>query len=343
VPVIVPVFIGGLRRADQMAFALEVRGFSAGRRARRCRARRSRRDLLLIAARGGDGGGDRAPRRGHRAAGRRETRVARPGAAALACRVPRPAAAWGLAAHRWVATRAAELVRERCPALVAAPRASSATPPSSRTRSQAARRAARGRAALPEPRSLRAAAVSRLPRDRRAAERASARRGRARGHRCRGTARTLARRLRDELGRGDVAAARVTAGHLAHYAADATMPLHTTENYDGQRTGQRGIHRASRPARRRRPRRVHAARVEGRPRRPIAPEGAEGALFAALEQAHERLAPCSPPTATLARHQAGSRLYYRRLHADWSTSWPRSSARGACLTAALWEAHALGA
>ncbi len=30
-PVIVPVFIGGLRRADQMAFALEVRGFGAGR------------------------------------------------------------------------------------------------------------------------------------------------------------------------------------------------------------------------------------------------------------------------------------------------------------------------
>jgi energy-coupling factor transport system permease protein len=31
VPVIVPVFIGGLRRADQMAFALEVRGFNSGR------------------------------------------------------------------------------------------------------------------------------------------------------------------------------------------------------------------------------------------------------------------------------------------------------------------------
>ena len=31
VPVVVPVFIGGLRRADQMAFALEVRGFSSGR------------------------------------------------------------------------------------------------------------------------------------------------------------------------------------------------------------------------------------------------------------------------------------------------------------------------
>jgi energy-coupling factor transport system permease protein len=32
VPVIVPVVVGGLRRADQMAFALEVRGFSSGRR-----------------------------------------------------------------------------------------------------------------------------------------------------------------------------------------------------------------------------------------------------------------------------------------------------------------------
>lgn len=31
VPIIVPVFIGALRRADQMAFALEVRGFGAGR------------------------------------------------------------------------------------------------------------------------------------------------------------------------------------------------------------------------------------------------------------------------------------------------------------------------
>lgn len=32
VPVIVPVFMGGLRRADHMAIALEVRGFSCGRR-----------------------------------------------------------------------------------------------------------------------------------------------------------------------------------------------------------------------------------------------------------------------------------------------------------------------
>ena len=29
---------------------------------------------------------------------------------------------------------------------------------------------------------------------------------------------------------------------MGHYAADATMPLHTTTNYDGQQTGNRGIH-----------------------------------------------------------------------------------------------------
>jgi len=29
---------------------------------------------------------------------------------------------------------------------------------------------------------------------------------------------------------------------LGHYAADANVPLHTTDNYDGQKTGQRGIH-----------------------------------------------------------------------------------------------------
>jgi hypothetical protein len=33
------------------------------------------------------------------------------------------------------------------------------------------------------------------------------------------------------------------AADLGHYVADIHMPLHTTSNYDGQRTGQRGVHR----------------------------------------------------------------------------------------------------
>ncbi len=32
------------------------------------------------------------------------------------------------------------------------------------------------------------------------------------------------------------------AGDLAHYVGDASQPLHSTENYDGQLTGNRGIH-----------------------------------------------------------------------------------------------------
>ena len=34
---------------------------------------------------------------------------------------------------------------------------------------------------------------------------------------------------------------RVSA-ELGHYVADANVPLHTTRNYDGQLTGQNGIH-----------------------------------------------------------------------------------------------------
>jgi len=51
VPVIVPVFIGGLRRADQMAFALEVRGFSSERvRSTLPREGVDEFDLLLVGA-----------------------------------------------------------------------------------------------------------------------------------------------------------------------------------------------------------------------------------------------------------------------------------------------------
>lgn len=34
----------------------------------------------------------------------------------------------------------------------------------------------------------------------------------------------------------------VTAGTMGHYIADLSQPLHCTENYDGQLTGQKGIH-----------------------------------------------------------------------------------------------------
>lgn len=50
--------------------------------------------------------------------------------------------------------------------------------------------------------------------------------------------------LRDAFSRRDASACARLSGWLAHYAADASQPLHTTKNHDGQLTGNRGIHAA---------------------------------------------------------------------------------------------------
>lgn len=250
------------------------------------------------------------------------------------------AAAWGLSAHRWVATRAAELVRTDCPALGTAPRAvlgdAAVEPDTVLKRRDGRREGVRHFLNLDHygPPPFRA-----LPRDEHAAEARFGWKTVEREGRLPWWGAAVARRLRDELRRGDLAAARVTAGHLAHYAADATMPLHATENFDGQETGQRGVHR-----------RVEAELVDddleeytrrawkAAPRRPIAPEGAEGALFAALEQSYARAAVVLDADRNAARGtKVGSRLYYRRLHADLVDVMSERLAEAAVLTAALWQ------
>jgi hypothetical protein len=254
--------------------------------------------------------------------------------------LPSPAAAWGLASHRWVATRAAELVRDRCPALATAPRTvltdAAVAPDTVLKRRDGRREGVRHFLNLDH---YGAPPFRALPRERRAAEarfgpRTVEREGTLPWH---GAA--VARQLRDEIQRGDLAAARVTAGHLSHYAADATMPLHTTENNDGQRTGQRGIHR-----------RVEAWLVDADlgeytrrawkvdRRRPIAPAGAEGALFAALEQAHAQLAAVLAADRAATRDtKPASRLYFRRMHTDLADVLAEQLGAAAVLTAALWE------
>ncbi len=49
-------------------------------------------------------------------------------------------------------------------------------------------------------------------------------------------------RLVNAFQRGDVDRILRNATDLGHYVADAHVPLHTTENYNGQLTGQHGIH-----------------------------------------------------------------------------------------------------
>lgn len=49
-------------------------------------------------------------------------------------------------------------------------------------------------------------------------------------------------RLRDAFMIRDPEAILKVSAELGHYVADANVPLHTTENYNGQLTGQHGIH-----------------------------------------------------------------------------------------------------
>lgn len=50
--------------------------------------------------------------------------------------------------------------------------------------------------------------------------------------------------LVEELRRRDWGAALRTAAYAGHYVADATMPLHAISDYDGQKSGLPGIHKA---------------------------------------------------------------------------------------------------
>jgi len=53
---------------------------------------------------------------------------------------------------------------------------------------------------------------------------------------------TMYYRLRDAFMMGDPNGILKISAELGHYIADAHVPLHTTENYNGQLTGQEGIH-----------------------------------------------------------------------------------------------------
>ena len=249
--------------------------------------------------------------------------------------------AWGLATHRWIALRAVDLVRDRCPLLAAAPPSvlgqAAVEPDTLLKRLYGRRELVRHFLNLDH---YGAPPFRALPRDRRAAESRFGRGVVEREGILPWHGADVAHRLRDELRRGDLPAARITAGYLAHYAADATMPLHATEDYDGRRARQPGIHR-----------RVEAQLVDAdlgeyarrasrilEPRRPIAPEGATGALFAALEQAYGEVGPLLAADRDARRDtRVGSRLYYRRMHAALVDRLAAQIAAAVTLTAALWD------
>ncbi len=248
------------------------------------------------------------------------------------------ASAWGLATHRWIALRAVEL--SRCSALVAdhgAELGDLALEPDTVLKErlgdvEAPRHFMDLDAYGPPP-------FTALPRDEAAAV---ARYGRAFVDRA-GVlpwwGAGLARRLADEIASGRLDDARRTAGHLAHYASDATMPLHATVNHDGQRTGQRGIHK-----------RIEARLVDDRlrayvpdarrvGRRSALPRGrAAAALFDALTASYHGVAPVLAADRAARRGtRVGSDRYYRRLDADLHALLAARIGAAAALTAALWD------
>lgn len=52
----------------------------------------------------------------------------------------------------------------------------------------------------------------------------------------------MMRRLTDAFKQGNIDRILKVSSELGHYIGDSHVPLHTTENYNGQLTGQRGIH-----------------------------------------------------------------------------------------------------
>ena len=264
-------------------------------------------------------------------------------AVALTMAAPRPAGAWGLAAHRWIALRAATLTR--CRSLVAGHErelADAAVEPDTVLKSRLG--------ATEEVRhfvnldAYGAPPFAALPRDEDAAVRRYGRAALDRNGVLPWYGGRLAHELADESAHGDWRTARRTAGYLAHYAGDATMPLHATANYDGQRTRQRGIHR-----------RVEARLVDERlaaferdairvgRARPIPPDRGAAALFAALEASFAAVTPVfAADRAGRRGTRVGSPLYFRRLDADLHALLAARLGAAAALTAALWDGACAG-
>ena len=253
---------------------------------------------------------------------------------------PTAVLAWGLAAHRWVAKRAGEIAGASCAPLVGGRRSElteRSVEPDTVLRGRLGRsEEVRHFLDLDEYGAPPFRALPRIYDD--AVEKFGRELVRERGilpwHGGR-----LARRLRGEIRRGDWSAARRTAGHLAHYAADATMPLHATKNHDGQLSGQRGLHQRVEAMLGERWLDEYGSRAAAVPAlKPIAPEHSEAALFAALLDSYDAMAPVLAADRTARRGTwVGSPLYHRRLDADLGALIAKRLGTAAALTAALWE------
>lgn len=142
----------------------------------------------------------------------------------------------------------------------------------------------------------------------------------------------LSRAMRE----GDAERVLVLAAHLSHYAADLHQPLHLTRNYDGQETGNDGIHAAFERfliERRRESFRPAAGPAEPLRRIDDPATWALGRAADVFPSAREVLE--ADTEATLAVKKEGAD-YYRELDRRAGPLARRLLAQSARATAALW-------
>ena len=106
------------------------------------------------------------------------------------------------------------------------------------------------------------------------------------------------RRSFEDFGRGSsnaVSNSVLFAAIASHYVQDAHQPLHATDNYDGQLTGQRGMHsRFERELFER-----FQSRLKIVPAAPVPMLNARDTAFDVLLASYQQVEPSSRPTRTL--------------------------------------------
>jgi hypothetical protein len=142
--------------------------------------------------------------------------------------------------------------------------------------------------------------------------------------------------LRGQRRRGGGAWVRI-AGHLAHYVADAYQPLHLTVNFDGQRSGARGLHRRfeDRLVDARLTRYSAAARALLKPAQRL--DDVNAAVFAALFASYggvERIV--AADAAAARRHGRRGKAYYDAFAAALEPLCQEQIAAAASMLGTLW-------
>jgi hypothetical protein len=124
----------------------------------------------------------------------------------------------------------------------------------------------------------------------------------------------------------------VFAAAVAHYAQDAHQPLHATINYDGQQTGQRGVHARFESALFER----YRSQLSVTPARPQPTTGARDAIFDVLLDSYRSVAPLLAADRAAAR---GGRTYddryFEAFFSGTRALLEQRLARAATLTASL--------